>query len=211
MMLAIPTCVVYALIDFSPPAMSGFIKLAANFKPQCCFNYFLHMFTKIFRTIDKTLLQIEQWSLFVAVCVALLTAMTNVILRKATNDMNLYWSDEVVRKVIYFSTYIGCVAAVRSRSLIRIDALPQMLPILKKPLTIFSHCMVLIFSGAMIYLGVQMTIMMYNDAYARTATLQIPEYFFYAVLPLMGVMMFLRTLIVIWEDWTGKKDITEGQ
>jgi TRAP-type C4-dicarboxylate transport system permease small subunit len=169
------------------------------------------MFTKIFRKIDKTLLQIEEWSLFVAVCVALLTAMTNVILRKATNDMNLYWSDEVVRKVIYFSTYIGCVAAVRSRSLIRIDALPQMLPILKKPFTIFSHCMVLLFSGVMIYLGVQMTIMMYNDAYARTATLQIPEYFFYAVLPLMGLMMFLRTLIVIWEDWTGKKDIMEGQ
>ncbi len=211
MMLAIPTCVVYALIVFSPPAMSGFIKLAANFKSQCCFNYFLHMFTKIFRKIDKTLLQIEEWSLFVAVCVALLTAMTNVILRKATNDMNLYWSDEVVRKVIYFSTYIGCVAAVRSRSLIRIDALPQMLPILKKPFTIFSHCMVLLFSGVMIYLGVQMTIMMYNDAYARTATLQIPEYFFYAVLPLMGLMMFLRTLIVIWEDWTGKKDIMEGQ
>lgn len=169
------------------------------------------MFTKIFRTIDKTMLQVEEWSLFVAVCVALLTAMTNVILRKATNDMNLYWSDEVVRKVIYFSTYIGCAAAIRSRSLIRIDALPQMLPILKKPLTFFSHCMVLLFSGVMIYLGVQMTIMMYNDEYARSATLQIPEYFFYAVLPLMGLMMFLRTLIVIREDWTGKKDITEGQ
>jgi C4-dicarboxylate transporter DctQ subunit len=169
------------------------------------------MFKKIFKSIDKTLLHIEEWSLFVAVSVALFTAMANVILRKTTNDMNLYWSDEVVRKVIYFSTYIGCVAAIRSRSLIRIDALPQMLPILKKPLTLFSHCMVLLFSGVMIYLGVKMTLMMYNDEYAKTATLQIPEYFFYAVLPIMGFMMFLRTLIVLWEDWTGKKDITGGQ
>ena len=169
------------------------------------------MLKKIFKSIDKTLLLIEEWSLFAAVCVALLTAMANVILRKATNDMSLYWSDEVVRKVIYFSTYIGCVAAIRSRSLIRIDALPQMLPILKKPLTLFSHCMVLLFSGVMTYLGVTMTVMMYNDEYARTATLQIPEYFFYAVLPVMGLMMFLRTLIVMREDWTGKKDITGGQ
>jgi TRAP-type C4-dicarboxylate transport system permease small subunit len=169
------------------------------------------MFKKIFKSIDKTLLHIEEWSLFVAVCVALFTAMANVILRKTTNNMNLYWSDEVVRKVIYFSTYIGCVAAIRSRSLIRIDALPQMLPILKKPLTLFSHCMVLLFSGVMIYLGVKMTVMMYNDEYAKTATLQIPEYFFYAVLPIMGCMMFLRTLIVLWEDWTGIKDITGGQ
>jgi TRAP-type C4-dicarboxylate transport system permease small subunit len=83
-----------------------------------------------------------------------------------------------------------------------------MLPILKKPLTIFSHCIVLLFSGVMIYLGMQMTIMMYNDEYARSATLQIPEYYFYAVLPIMGVMMFLRTLIVMREDWIGTQDIT---
>jgi C4-dicarboxylate transporter, DctQ subunit len=169
------------------------------------------MLTKLFKSIDKTLMYIEEWSLFAAVCVALLTAMANVILRKATNDLSLYWSDEVVRKVIYFSTYIGCVAAIRSRSLIRIDALPQMLPGLKKPLTLFSHCVVLLFSGVMIYLGIKMTLMMYEDEYARTATLQIPEYFFYAVLPMMGVMMFLRTLIVLWEDWSGKNDITRRQ
>ncbi|MGB3211454.1 MAG: TRAP transporter small permease [Desulforhopalus sp.] len=169
------------------------------------------MLIKIFRKVDKTLLAVEEWSLFVAVCVALLTAMANVILRKTTNDLSLYWSDEVVRKVIYFSTYIGCVAAIRSRSLIRIDALPQMLPILKKPLTLFSHCVVLLFSGIMIKLGTQMTMMMYNDEYAKTATLQIPEYWFYAVLPVMGCMMFLRTLIVLWEDWVGKNDITGGR
>jgi TRAP-type C4-dicarboxylate transport system permease small subunit len=60
----------------------------------------------------------------------------------------------------------------------------------------------------MIYLGMQMTIMMYNDEYARSATLQIPEYYFYAVLPIMGVMMFLRTLIVMREDWIGTQDVT---
>lgn len=169
------------------------------------------MLSKIYKTIDRVFLQIEDWSLFITVCVALLTGMANVILRKTTSDLSLYWSDEVVRKVIYFSTYIGCVAAIRSRSLIRIDALPQMLPILKKPLTLFSHCMVLVFCVIMIYLGSKMTIMMYNDEYARTATLQIPEYFFYAVMPLMGFMMFLRTLIVMREDWTGKHDITGGK
>jgi len=166
------------------------------------------MLKKVFVAIDRVFRQVEEWSLFITVCIALITAIANVILRKTTHDLNLYWSDEVVRKVIYFSTYIGCVAAIRSRSLIRIDALPQMLPVLKKPLTLFSHCVILVFSVAMVYLGMQMTIMMYNDEYARTTTLQIPEYLFYAILPLMGVMMFFRTLIVMREDWTGKKDIT---
>ncbi len=169
------------------------------------------MLKKIFKSIDRVFLFVEEWSLFAAVCIALTTAMANVILRKATNDYSLYWSDEVVRKVIYFSTYIGCVAAIRSRSLIRIDALPQMLPVLKKPLTQLSHFAVLVFSCCMIYLGSQMTIMMYQDEYAQSATLQIPEWYFYAILPLMGFMMFIRTLITMREDWIGENDITGGK
>lgn len=167
------------------------------------------MLKKTFKAIDRGLLFIEEWSLFTAVCVALLTAMTNVILRKATNNFNLYWSDEVVRKVIFFSTYFGCIAAVRSRALIRIDAVPQLFPVLKKPLTLFSHLAALLFSGIMVRLGWTMTLMMYQDEYALTTTLQIPEWYFYAVLPLFGGMMFLRTLIVMVEDWTGKMYITD--
>jgi TRAP-type C4-dicarboxylate transport system permease small subunit len=157
---------------------------------------------KVFGKLDRCFAFIEEWSLFVAVAVALFSAMANVILRKTTS-INLYWSDEVVRKVIYFTTYIGCVSAIRSRSLIRIDALPQLVPILKKPLTLFSHLAVLFFAGLMIWLGGRMTASVFQDEYAHTATLQIPEWYFYAVLPLMGAMMFLRTLIVMVEDWKG--------
>ena len=167
------------------------------------------MLKKVFKTIDRGLLFVEDWSLFAAVSIALLTAMANVVLRKATDNVSLYWSDEVVRKVIYFSTYIGCVAAIRSRSLIRIDALPQIFPVLKRPLTLFSHLAVLVFASIMIYLGGKMTHMMYLDEYARTTTLQIPEWYFYIILPIMGVMMFLRTLVVMVEDWQGKPETTE--
>jgi C4-dicarboxylate transporter, DctQ subunit len=165
------------------------------------------MLKRLFKTIDRVFGFIEEWTLFGAVAIALLTAMANVILRKTTSDYSLYWSDEVVRKVIYFSTYIGCAAAIRSRSLIRIDALPQMLPVLRKPLTLVSHLAVLLFSSIMVYQGTLMTRMMFEDEYALTATLQIPEWLFYAVLPLMGLMMFLRTLIVMREDWRGVSDI----
>lgn len=148
---------------------------------------------------------VEDWSLFLAVMVALCTAMTNVVLRKFTSDINIYWSDEVVRKVIFFTTYIGCVAAVRARSLIRIDAIPQLFPVTKRFLTLISHLAVLVFCGLMIHLGSRMTLLMYQDEYARTTSLQLPEWIFYAVLPLMGIMMFLRTLMVMVEDWRGEK------
>ncbi len=166
------------------------------------------MLKQMFKKVDRIFLFIEEWSLFTAVSLALLTAMANVILRKTTNDFNLYWSDEVVRKVIYFSTYIGCVAAIRGHQLIRITALPQVIPALKKPLALFSHLAVLVFAGLMIFLGSKMTLMMYEDEYAKTATLQIPEYYFYAILPIMGFMRFIRTIITMRESWIGKRDMT---
>lgn len=162
------------------------------------------MIKATFKIIDRVFMQIEEWSLFIAVCTALVVAMANVVLRKLTADFNLFWSDEIVRKTIYFTTYIGCVAAIRSRSLIRIDALPQLFPVLKKPLAIISHVAVLVFSGAMIHLGWQMTMSAFHDEHLLTTSLRIPEWYFYAVLPLMGVMMLLRTLIVMVEDWQGK-------
>ena len=159
------------------------------------------MLKAIVQKVDHVFQIFEDWSLLISVCIALVVAMANVLLRKLTDDVNLYWSDEVVRKTIYFSTYIGCVAAVRGRSLIRIDALPQLVPGLKKPLAIFANLVTLVFAGAIVYLGWAMMMMMYEDEYARTASLQIPEWIFYAVLPLMGVMMFFRTLLVLVEDW----------
>lgn len=169
------------------------------------------MLRKIFRKIDRSFKFIEDWSLFTAVTIALVSAMANVILRKTTSNFSLYWSDEVVRKVIFFSTYVGCISAIRSRSLIRIDALPQLLPGLKKPLTLFSHLAVIVFAVFMIYLGTQMTINMFNDEYAVTSTLRIPEWYFYSVLPIMGVMMLIRTVIIFYEDITNNPNITEGE
>ncbi len=164
------------------------------------------MIKSTFKVIDKVFAQIEDWSLFATVCIALLVAMANVVLRKTTSGLNLYWSDEVVRKTIYFTTYIGCVAAVRSRSLIRIDALPQIFPVLKKPLALISHLAVLVFSCGMVHLGWKMTVTAFHDEYLLTTSLRIPEWYFYAVLPVMGAMMFLRTLIVMVEDWKGGAD-----
>jgi len=160
---------------------------------------------KLIYYIHRSFTFVEDWSLFITVMVALLVAIANVALRKLTSDVNLFWSDEVVRKTIYFTTYVGSIAAIRNRSLIRIDALPQLFPFMKKPLTLLNHIGVLVFAGFMVYLGYGLTALVYHDRFAKTASLQIPEWYFYAVLPIMGAMMFVRTLIVMVEDWFGIK------
>ncbi|MDD2558454.1 MAG: TRAP transporter small permease [Desulfuromonadaceae bacterium] len=158
---------------------------------------------KILRKIDKTLGAIEDWSLVVVVGIALISGLANIILRKTTT-INLYWSDEVIRKSIYFCTYIGCSAAVRHRSLIRVDALPQIFPVTRKFFNFVSHLASLVFSTFLIWLGWGLLKMVYADEYATTATLQIPEWYFYAILPLVGCMMFIRILLVMWEDLFGR-------
>ncbi|MCD6527104.1 MAG: TRAP transporter small permease [Desulfuromonas sp.] len=157
------------------------------------------MLKKLFRRIDKTFSFVEDWTLVLVVCVALLSGLTNIILRKTTS-ISLYWSDEVVRKTIFICTYVGCSAAIRQRALIRIDALPQIIPVSRKFFNVINHLSTMVFAGLLTWLGWGMLQDVYADEYATTATLQIPEWYFYAILPMVGIMMFIRTIMLLSED-----------
>ena len=63
----------------------------------------------------------EDWTLFVSVIVALVALFFNVVLRYGFN-YSLAWSEELVREVIIYTTFIGCCSAVKNRSMIKIDA-----------------------------------------------------------------------------------------
>jgi len=156
------------------------------------------MFGKILDFLDRILTLFEEWTLFVTVFVALVALFFNVVLRYGFN-YSLAWSEELVRLVIIYTTLIGCSAAVKNRSMIKIDALVQIYPVLKAPLTYFSHLVTLIFACMMVYYGWLMAELqaMTNQ---KTIIMQIPLVYLYAILPLMGVMMFIRTVQLVYQD-----------
>ena len=156
------------------------------------------MFGKILNFLDKVLSFFEEWTLFISVFVALIALFFNVILRYGFN-YSLAWSEELVREVIIYTTFIGCSAAVKSRSLIKIDASVQLFPKIKIPLTFFSNFVVAIFSVMMIYYGWQMAVLQART-FQKTIIMQIPLVYLYAILPLMGSMMLLRTIQVFYQD-----------
>jgi TRAP-type C4-dicarboxylate transport system permease small subunit len=156
------------------------------------------MFGKILGLLDKILTFFEEWTLFVTVIVALVALFFNVVLRYGFN-YTLAWSEELVREVIIYTTFIGCSAAIKNRSMIKIDASVQLFPKLKLPLTFFSNLVTLIFSVIMIYYGWMMALLQVKT-HQKTIILQIPLVYLYAILPLMGVMMFIRTIQVVYED-----------
>jgi TRAP-type C4-dicarboxylate transport system permease small subunit len=156
------------------------------------------MFEKILNVIDKILSFLEDWTLFLTVMAALAALFCNVVLRYGFN-YTLAWSEELVREVIVFTTFIGCGAAVKNRSMIKIDALLQLVPRLKLPLTYFSHLVTLIFGAMMLYYGWKMAALqvMTNQ---KTIIMQIPLVYLYALLPVMGGTMILRTIQVLYQD-----------
>ena len=110
------------------------------------------MFGKILNGLDKILTFFEDWTLFISVMVALVALFFNVVLRYGFN-YTLAWSEELVREVIIYTTFIGCGAAIKNRSMIKIDALVQLVPKLKTPLSYFSHLATIVFAVMMLYYG----------------------------------------------------------
>jgi len=156
------------------------------------------MFGKILNSLDKVMSFFEEWTLFISVLVALIALFFNVILRYGFN-YSLAWSEELVREVIIYTTFIGCSAAVKNRSLIKIDASVQLFPMLKIPLTFFSNFVVMIFALMMIYYGWLMAALQVRTN-QKTIIMQIPLVYLYAILPLMGVLMLIRVIQVFYVD-----------
>ncbi len=166
------------------------------------------MFSKILGFLDKVLAFIEEWTLFVATMAALISLFVNVVLRYGFN-YSLAWSEELVREVIILTTFIGCSAAIKARSMIKIDALVQLVPSLKTPLAIVSHLVTLLFSVMMVYYGWKMAALQIMTE-QKTIILEIPLAYLYAILPIMGVMMFIRTVQVMYQDFLDKRTEAEA-
>jgi TRAP-type C4-dicarboxylate transport system permease small subunit len=156
------------------------------------------MIGKTILVFDKTLTFFEEWTLFISVIVALLALFFNVVLRYGFN-YSLAWSEELVREVIIYTTFIGCSAAIKRQTMIKIDASVQLFPKLRTPLTFFSHLATCIFAAILVYYGWLMALLQVRT-YQKTIILQIPLVYLYAILPLTGVMMFTRTLQVVYSD-----------
>jgi len=157
------------------------------------------MLAKILNGIDKVLTFFEDWTLFVSVIVALVALFFNVVLRYGFN-YTLAWSEELVREVIIYTTFIGCSAAIKNRSMIKIDALVQLVPRLKIPLSYFSNLATIVFAVMMLVYGWKMAAMQ-AMTHQKTIIMQIPLVYLYAILPLMGTIMLIRTLQVMYQDF----------
>lgn len=156
------------------------------------------MLGKMLRKFDRVVTDIEEWTLFIIVTAALISLFANVVLRYGFN-YTLAWSEELVRMVIIYSTFIGASVAVKQRAMIRIDAIVQIFPKLKPGLMLYTNILMLIFACMMVYYGYKMTHLQYVTN-QKTIIMRIPLVLVYTIMPLTGVMVFIRTVQVILQD-----------
>lgn len=159
------------------------------------------MIRNVLRVLDKVLTFFEEWTLFLTVLVALLTLFVSVVTRY-TITYTMTWPEELVREVIVYTTFIGCAAAVKKRALIRVDALPNLLPKIKKWLDLIAHSVLMVFAGFITWYGVKL-VQLQMMTKQTTIILKIPQTYLYSIIVLMGVLMILRLIHVMYEDLTG--------
>lgn len=160
-------------------------------------------FGRVIDFLDKVLTAFEEWFLYLLVMVGLISLFVGVILRYEFS-YTLAWSDEVIRDVIIYTTFLGCSLAIKKKSMITIDALVQLVPRLKTPLTWVSHFSVIFFSIIIFYYGIILSIQK-AQTFQKSIILEVPFVVLYLILPLMGFLMFTRTIQNMYNDYLETK------
>lgn len=113
---------------------------------------------------------------------SLLVMFLNVVLRKF--NIGFTWSEEVVRYLIVWVTFLGISYCIKKDAHIVIDLLVNYLPDRGKRIVLaFVDFISVIFSALLTYMGYSLVVgqMMFSQ---KTAALQIPFYLVYLVLPI---------------------------
>ncbi len=156
---------------------------------------------------EKILTKAEEILLFTVTMIGLIVLFVAVTLRYTIN-YTVSSASEIMREVIIITTFIGLSLGVKNRAMLKIDVLPQLFPKFKKPLEFISNIGILIFGILIAYYGWQM-VKQQAATHQTTIILQIPLQYLYMVLPVTGILMIIRVLQVIYEDFTKKERVEE--
>ncbi|MFN3533853.1 MAG: TRAP transporter small permease [Desulfatiglandales bacterium] len=155
--------------------------------------------SKILNALDKVLTQVEEIVLFIATMAALFGLFLNVVMRYGFKS-GIPWSEELVREVIIVTTFLGCSTAIKLGTMIKIDALYQIKPKLKTPLTIFGNLVALLYSILLLSYGWKLTVLQAKTG-QTTIIMQLPLQYLYAVMPVAGAFMAVRCIQVLYRDF----------
>ncbi len=156
--------------------------------------------------------EIENIIMVSGISVAVILVLIQVVLRYAFN-LSISWIEEAVRYIIVWMSFTGASIGLRNKAHITVDLLLTVLP--EKPARIVAIIGALsgsVFSIVLIWYGLALVQHVLAMGQLSSAML-VPMGWVYVILPLSGLLMFIRFVQMIWALWTGDRagrvDVTE--
>lgn len=157
-----------------------------------------HLRTGLFRNCLKCWDSTENWFLVLGLFSMAIITLINVVLRYLFG-IAVSWSEEVVRYLMIWVTFIGMDVGVRDSKHLGVDFFVRLCG--DRGEMVFraiSDVIGLGFAAAMAYLGVRLTITLFQTQQLSPA-LQVPMGIFYLVVPIGGVLSAIRYTLVLNE------------
>lgn len=128
----------------------------------------------------------------------LFTLFLQVFTRYALNDP-LSWTEEAARYIYVYIVFLGASAAISDRSHVGIDYFAKALPIKAQWIVSFVvNLVILVVLALLIYWGWRAAMRQWN---MPLVVLEVPYTWVYIAIPITAVLMTIRTIVVMGEDW----------
>ncbi|MBF0475949.1 MAG: TRAP transporter small permease [Deltaproteobacteria bacterium] len=148
--------------------------------------------------IDRILTFVENFSIGLLTLSCLLVSLINTISQQVFG-VPLVWWGEFSKVCITYIVFMGCSATIRGRSMIKIDPISQIYPAAAPILNVLHYIGLITYCLIITYLGWKFT-MFQSEVKIRLLSLDLPYSYLYAVIPVTGIMMFIRTVQNIAKD-----------
>ena len=130
--------------------------------------------------------------------VLLLVLFLQVFTRYVLDDP-LSWTEEVARYLYVYIVFLGASAAISDRSHVGIDYFARLLPVpVQWALSVAVNLLVLGALALLAYWGLRAAARQWD---MPLVVLDIPYTWVYVVVPFTAVLMSLRTIALMGEDW----------
>ncbi len=152
--------------------------------------------------LDKTIDFFEKWLIYICFALCLVTLSLGIVTRYVFMRP-LSWPDELSTYLFIFMSFLGASASVRNNSELRVDALYEKFPQWRFGLDIFMHLVRLIAAVLFIVTGFQFVLVEWEFMNV-SPNLEIPIPLVFAMLPLFGILLILRTIIRLQQLFRGE-------
>jgi len=141
-------------------------------------------------------------SLAILGMVMLVVVVLQVIFRYVLNS-SLFWSEELVRYLLIWLTFLGASCAYHRRVHPSIDVLTSRLQgIWQHAMSVGVHLVSLALFSVMIYHG---SVFAYFIRAQISPALALPKWLIYSVVPLSGVLFFVHCLALLIAELSGER------